>query len=95
MSCGFSSQLAVQCHEKKAAPRGMARGSATTDDQFAYFTPYDSNSVYMYGYECDYRLRVAPYHNSGLVIIDGELTAVGGENECHCTNKLFTTGQMG
>ncbi|CAI8044994.1 Probable tyrosine-protein kinase DDB_G0283397 [Geodia barretti] len=75
-------KLTVQCHRKKTAPCRMARGSSTTDGRFAYFTPRDSNSVYQY--ECSTEkweeLPSCPYHNSGLVIIDRELTAVGGED---------------
>ena len=76
----------------KTAPRGMIRGSATTDGQFAYFTPLDSNSVYRY--ECSKEkweeLPSCSPENSGLVIIDEKLTAVGGLNGSHCTNKLLT-----
>ena len=90
----ISPQLTVQCHEKKTAPCGMRRGSATTDFQFAYFTPYDSNSVYSYQWSREKweELPPSPYHNSGLVIIDGELTAVGGRDGSH-TNKLFLLRQ--
>ena len=38
-------------------------------------------------------LNNGPYHNSALVIIDGELTTVGGESESEYTNKLFTLRQ--
>ena len=74
----------------------MIRGSSTTDGRFAYFTPRDSYSVYQY--ECSTEkweeLPSCPYHNSGLVIIDGELTAVGGEIDgSRCTNNLYTLRQ--
>ena len=72
----------------------MVRGSATTDDQFAYFTPYDSNSVYIYNWSTNEwnKLSSSPYRNSGLVIIDGELTAVGGQepDKSTGTNKVVT-----
>ena len=71
----------------------MTRGSATTDDQFAYFTPWGSNSVYRYEWSTEKweELPPSPYHDSGLVIIDGELTAVGGQDGSrHYTNNLFT-----
>ena len=88
----ISSQLTVQCHKKKTAPRGMKRGSAATDDQFAYFTPRGSNSVYSYQWSTEKweELSPSPYRSSGLVIIDGELTAVGGYPR---TQKLFTLRQ--
>ena len=89
----------MQCHKKKTAPRKMERGSSTTDDQFAYFTPrnYDSTSVYSYQWSTEkwQKLPRSPYHNSGLVIIDGELTAVGGYDGSHYayTNRLCTLRQ--
>ena len=72
----------------------MTRGSATTDHQFAYFTPLDSTSVYKYEWSTDQweELPSCPYLYSGLVIIDGELTAVGGGNR-QLSNKLFTLRQ--
>ena len=91
----ISPQLTVQCHRKKTAPCGMRRGSATTDDRFAYFTPRGSNSVYQY--ECSTEkweeLPSFPYQNSGLAIIDRELIAVGGLDVLHRTNKLYTLRQ--
>ena len=91
----ISPQLTVQCHKKKTAPRGMMRGSATTDDKFAYFTPLDSELVYRYQLSTKKweELRPSPYRNSGLVIIDEELTAVGGWDGSRYTNKLFTLRQ--
>ena len=69
----------------------MARGSATTDHQFAYFTPDDSNSVYRYDSTEQWnKLPSCPYLNSALVIIDGTVTTVGGYGY---TNKLFTLRQ--
>ena len=90
----ISPQLTVQCHKKKTAPREMERGSATTDDQYAYFTPYGSNSVYSYQWSTEKweERPPSPYSDSGLVIIDGELTAVGGYDGSR-TNKLFTLRQ--
>ena len=91
----ISPQLNVQCHRKKTAPCRMRRGSATTDGRFAYFTPFGSNSVYQY--ECSTEkleeLPSCPCQNSGLVIIDGELTAVGGRDGYRYTNKLYTLRQ--
>ena len=82
----------MKCHRKKTAPCGMSRGSATTDGQFAYFTPYGTTSVYKYEWRGEKwkELPSCPYRNSGLVIIDGKLTAVGGEDGYRCTNKLLT-----
>ena len=88
-------QLTVQCQRKKAAPCTMTGGSATCDDKFGYFMPPDSNSVYTYQWNTLKweELPPSPYRNAGLVIIDGELTAVGGEDESCTTNKLFTLRQ--
>ena len=72
----------------------MIRGSTTTDGQFAYLTPDDSTSVYRYEWRGEKweELPSCPYHNSGLVIIDGKLTAVGGKIPNY-TNKLLTLQQ--
>ena len=72
----------------------MERGSATTDHQFAYFTPYDSNSVYSYESNTEQwkELPSCPYRDCALVIIDGTLTTVGGR-DYRSTNKLFTLRQ--
>ena len=88
-------QLTVQCHPKKKAPRGMTRGSATTDHQFAYFTPDNSHSVYSYDWNTEQwnELPSSPYRNCALVIIDGTLTTVGGISRSDRTNKLFTLRQ--
>ena len=92
-------QLTVLCRKKKTAPRRMKRGSATTDDRFAYFTPCDSELVYRYQLNTKKweELPPSPCRDSGLVIIDGELTAVGGEDgysyTTDRTNKLFTLRQ--
>ena len=87
----------MQCHKKKVAPCEMRRGSATTDDQFAYFMPGGYESVYKYEWSTEKweQLPPSPYRNSGLVIIHGELTAVGGRDESrqNRTNKLFTLRQ--
>ena len=91
----ISPQLTVQCHRKKTAPCRMERGSATTDGRFAYFTPGGSTSVYQY--ECSTEkwkeLPSCPYQNSGLAIIDRELTAVGGGDVSRWTNQLYTLRQ--
>ena len=70
----------------------MTRGSATTDGRFAYFTPLGSNSVYQYECSTEKWEELPPYpcRNSGLVIIDREVTAVGGS---HRISKLYTLRQ--
>ena len=72
------------------------RGSATTDHQFAYFTPYDSDLVYSYEWNTEQwnKLPSCPCRNCALVIIDDTLTTVGGTDYRSCrSNKLFTLRQ--
>ena len=85
----------MQCRGKKRAPCGMYRGSATTDGRFAYFTSRNSTSVYQYKYSTEKWevLPACPRPNSGLVVIDRELTAVGGQDGSYRTNKLYTLRQ--
>ena len=86
----------MQCQQKNRAPHWMVRGSATTDSQFAYFAPIDSTSLYQYEYSTEKWLDLppCPYRDSGLAIIDSELTTVGGKDDrYHPTNKLFTLRQ--
>ena len=69
-----------------------------SDGRFAYFNPYDSNSLYQYEYYSTEKwsdLPPCPYRDSGLAIIDSELTTVGGWDgrSRHSTNKLFTLQQ--
>ena len=74
----------------------MYRGFATTDGRFAYFASRDSTTVYQYEYRTEKweKLPACPYRNSGLVVMDRELTAVGGQDGSHrSTNKLYTLRQ--
>ena len=89
-----SPQLTMRCHHK--APCRMIRGSAASDLQFAYFAPEGSYSVY--SYECNTEkwkeLASCQYSKSALVIIDGQLTTLGGfESGSGYTNKLLTLRQ--
>ena len=92
----ISHQLTVQCRQKKkGALRVMTRGSTATDGRFVYITPDGSNSLYQY--ECSteewMELPSCPYYNSGLAIVDSELTTVGGVDGAVRTNRLFTLRQ--
>ena len=71
----------------------MSRGSATTDSRFAYFTPGGSNRIYRYEWSTEKweSLRPSIYQNSGLVVIDGTLTTVGG----HDGSRILYTLQHG
>ena len=71
----------------------MWGGSATTDGRFAYFNPVNSTSPYQYEYSTEIwtDFPQCRYFDPGLVIIDNELTTVGGmDGRSVCTNKLFT-----
>ena len=87
--------ITLLCYKKKKAPHEIRGGSATADNQFAYFTPLNSKLVYTYQWSTEKwnQLPLSPYWNSGLVIINGELTAVGGWDAESRTNKLFTLQQ--
>ena len=91
----ISSQLTVQCHNNKTAPCVMRRGSVTSDLQSAYFMPLLSHSVYIYDWSTEKwdNLPPCPYRDSGLVIIDGALTTVGGNDGSYFSNKLVTSRQ--
>ena len=93
----ISPQLTVRCHRMETAPCEMYRGSATTDHQFSFFTPYYAcKSVYSYQWSTEEWEELPPCPNfySGLVIINGQLTTVGGLNGYYrATNKLFTFRQ--
>ena len=74
----------------------MVRGYAATDGRFVYITLAHSNSLYQY--ECStekwMELRSCPCRDSGLAIIDSELTTVRGEDGAdRRTNQLFTLRQ--
>ena len=74
----------------------MYRGCALTYQNVAYFTPSSaSNQVYRYTISTNEWLSLppCPHSHSALVIIDNELTAVGGVIGQNCTNKLVTLRQ--
>ena len=76
----------------------MSRGSSVTDQNVAYFTQLlrlGSNKVYRYTISTDEWLSLppCPHSYSALVIIDNELTAIGGVSGRNFTNKLFTLRQ--
>ena len=79
----------------KTAPCEMMRGSAASGSQYAYFMPSNSHAVHRYEWSTEKwdELPPCPYRDSGLVIIDGALTAVGGYDGFGYTNKLFTLRQ--
>jgi len=72
---------AVTIKRGKDAPVAMSRGSATASDSKCYFVSENSNEVRMYDVEKDdwFVLRQCPYNNSALAVVNGLLTAIGGE----------------
>ena len=79
----------------REALHSMYRGSATSDDKYAYFTSSGSTSIHRYEWSTEFwlRLPLSPYRDTGLVIIDGELTTLGGRDNFLCTNRLLTLQQ--
>ena len=88
-----SPQLNVKCCRKRRAPREMEGGSATSDGQFAYFLPHGTHSIFKYEWSTGKWLDKplsCPYQNSGLAIVDGELTSVGGKKGALCKKNIKT-----
>lgn len=67
------------------APTAMFRGAAAAHGSVAYFRPFSSSDVFAYDLSKDEwsTLPQCPLYDFGLVIVDGMLTAVGGQ--CRCT----------
>ena len=74
----------------------MSRGSAVMENNTVFLTPSGSESVYSYQLDKDrwQTLPSAPYRDSALIILDGELVAIGGEDDLSwVTNKVFILRQ--
>ena len=72
----------------------MRRGSAVTDQNVAYFAPFVSNKVYRYTISTDEWLSLPPCpHSNSALVINNELTAVGGVSGGNRTIKLVTLRQ--
>ena len=92
----FFIQLTVECQRNDTGvPKRIKTGYAKVN-RYAYVTT-DST---LYQYECSTEkwielcCKSPPHHDAGLVIIDSELTTVGGRNDRYRpTNKLFTLRQ--
>ena len=86
----------MQCRYRKKAPSKLIRGSATSDDKFAYLTSNGSSIVHEYELSTENwrKLPSCPFRDSGLVVIDCEITTVGGYDGHHFTNELFTLQQQ-
>ena len=74
----------------------MYRGAAASHDNMAYFNPRDSTALYSYKSQQQqwWRLPDCPNMNSALVMAEGRLTTVGGEEYLQPTNSLASlTGE--
>ena len=67
-----------------------------TDGRFAYFTPFDSTELYQYEYSTEKwsDLPPCPYRDSGLAIINRELTTVGGKDSRHRWDDRYPTNKL-
>ena len=82
----------------KDAPVGMMRGSAAFGDGKCYFVSGKETDLHMYDLEKnDWSvLRNTPYRESSLAVVEGLLTAVGGQRgtlssaDHEYTNKLYS-----
>ena len=71
----------------------MTRGSAASDEKFAYFTPLGSNAVHRYSLNGDKwsQLPQCPYRNSALAVVEGALITVGGRTGIvQYSNRVLT-----
>lgn len=79
---------------KKKAPQPMRRGSSVASrlDTSAYFLPRGSATVYKYeSTENQWTELIAcPNRDSALVMIDNQLTAIGGANENGVSDALYS-----
>ena len=71
---------AVTIKRGKNIPNAMHRGAAAAGDGKCYFMSKDEHDLWMYDVEKDdwFSLRQCPYKNTGLTVINGLLTSVGG-----------------
>lgn len=84
------------------APEKMARGSATTHTNTAYFSCFSSNKIHFYQYLMGKHkwgtLPKCPYVNCGLAVVNGFVTTVGGAKTVghdQPTNTLLTLASDG
>ena len=68
----------------------MVRGSAAADHNMVYVTPQHTNNIYQYHVRDDKwkKLPSSPYVDSGLVVRDNTLVAIGGRQNYKPTKKV-------
>ena len=91
---GESSSLTFTWRKGPNAPSKMFKGTCTAHGKKAYFSGWQSSEVvYEFDAETDEWLKLPDCPNTrfGLVVIDGLLTAVGGDDSMwYRTNKLLS-----
>jgi len=76
------------------APCEMSRGATTVHGDTVYFSPFDSQKVFAYtldeGRWSSNAMPECPHQNFHLIVVNGLLTAVGGQYEGEITNSLLS-----
>ena len=82
----------MQTTRRRDAPREMYRGSAAADHNMVYVTPESTNNIYQYHVRDDKwkKLPSSPYQDSGLVVRDNTLVAIGGVQTNNFMKKVFS-----
>ena len=85
-------QLRLQWRTQRRAPQGMHRGSAVAEQNTVYCISRYSHTVYCYEVNKDewQKHSECPHSHTGLAIIRGVLTAIGGQGRSGKTNKLLS-----
>ena len=84
--------LEWKSHSRNAPSSSMIRGSAVVNGTVAYFNSATSKTVFGYDTLSDrwFSVPICPQQCFALVVIKGDLTAVGGFCSIQATNKLQT-----
>ena len=93
---GTAEKLTLSWKKVGKAPHGMYRGSAISNGTVAYFRPAGTCLVYAYDSKSEQwdALPECPQQRFSLAIVEGILTAVGGELRDGPTNSLLSlTGE--
>ena len=85
-------QLNLKSRRMRNAPERMYRGSAVTYRNIVYCISRHSYTIYIYHTDQDKWKGHAncPYRYTALIIMNGYLTTVGGQDERETTNKVLS-----
>ena len=76
------------------APCEMLRGATTVHEDTVYFNPFNSQKVFTYtldeGRWSSSAMPECPHQNFHFTVVNGLLTAVGGQYEGEITNSLLS-----